>query len=139
MQRAHGCPQIPEVLFSTGQCVVFSSRQPEKLEQLGRQLIGLEPNGALGHWLVGLALEERWRDVAHPPHRRVQTRSRSEPRDLRSLCALSHAYGLVGNKAQAFETASRYIDLHTNTITRYTLSFRQPARRCSSTGMGAQG
>ncbi len=112
-------PPIPEVLFQQGS-VYFLSRQPEKLEQLGRQLIGLEPNGALGHWLLGLALEERGDTSAAIAEFKLGLTQ--NPRDLRTLCALSHAYGLVGNKAQAFETAGRYIDLHSNTITRYTLS-----------------
>jgi TolB-like protein len=123
-------PPIPEVLFQQGS-VFFLGRRPEKLEQLGRQLIALEPNGALGHWLVGLALEER--GETQPAIGEFKRGLTQNPRDLRTLCALSHAYGLAGNKAQAFETAGRYIDLHTNTITRTTLSY------CAAllyTGMG---
>jgi TolB-like protein len=100
-------PPIPEVLFQQGS-VFFLARRFEKLEALGRRLIALEPNGATGHWLVGLSLEARGR-VAEALGE-FQTGLQQSPKDLRTLCALSHAYGLAGNKAQAVETMRRFID-----------------------------
>src|SRR5260370_3651157 len=54
-------PQIPEVVFQQGS-VFFLARKYEKLEALGRELVALDPNGALGHWLTGPSLEQRGHD-----------------------------------------------------------------------------
>ena len=123
-------PPIPEVLFQQGS-VFFLARQADRLEEMGRQLIALQPNRALGHWLAGQALEERGETA--PAIAEFKRGLEQDPRDLRTLCALTHAYALAGNKAQAFEAAARYIDLNSNQVTRYTLSY------CAAllyTGMG---
>jgi TolB-like protein/Flp pilus assembly protein TadD len=101
-------PPTPEVLFQQGS-VYFLARKFDKLEALGRELVALEPNGALGHWLVGLSLERRGQ-IANAIAE-FKDGLQQKPNDLRTLCALSHAYGLAGNSAQAFDTARRFIDL----------------------------
>jgi hypothetical protein len=45
------------------------------------------------------------------------------PQDLRTLCALSHAYGLAGSNAKALETMRLFIDPDKKEITRWTLSY----------------
>jgi len=100
-------PPIPEVLFQQGS-VFFLDRQYEKLEALGRELIALEPNGAPGHWLVGLSLEQRGQVAKAIAE--FKEGLKYGPQDHRSLCALSHAYGLAGANAKAIETMRRFID-----------------------------
>jgi len=100
-------PPIPEVLFQQGS-VFFLDRQYENLEKLGRELIALDPNGAPGHWLVGLSLEQRGQ-VAKAIEE-FKEGLRHAPQDQRSLCALSHAYGVAGANAKAIETMRRFID-----------------------------
>ena len=113
-------PQIPEVVFQQGS-VYFLARKYEKLEALGRELIGLDPNGALGHWLVGLSLEQR-RQV---PNAIAEFKNglKQAPHDLRTLCALSHAYGANRDKAKALETMRLFINPDEKQTTRYTLSY----------------
>ena len=45
------------------------------------------------------------------------------PKELRTLCALSHTYGLSGDSGRAFATAARFIDLKQTEIKRATLSY----------------
>jgi len=113
-------PQIPEVLFQQGS-VFFLARKYEKLEALGRELIALDPNGALGHWLVGLSLEQR----GHVPSAIAEFKNglKQSPHDLRTLCALSHAYGITHANAKALETMRLFIDPDKKEITRFTLSY----------------
>jgi tetratricopeptide (TPR) repeat protein len=113
-------PPIPEVVFQQGS-VFFLAHRYEKLEGLGRELIALEPSGAGGHWLLGLSLEQRGEVAKAIAEFRVGLKQ--NPKDLRTLCALSHSYGLVGNSSEAFSTASRYIDLNQKEIACYTLSY----------------
>jgi TolB-like protein len=123
-------PPIPEVLFQHGS-VFFLARRFERLEALGRELVVLEPNGAPGHWLVGLSLEHRGQvaqAIAEFKNGLAQ-----DPNDKRTLCALSHAYALAGNNAQAFETAARFIDLNKKETTRRTLCY---CAALTYTGMG---
>ena len=100
-------PPIPEVVFQQGS-VFFLARRFEKLEAFGRRLVALEPNGATGHWLVGLSLESK--GFVADAVDEFKTGLQQSPKDLRTLCALSHAYGLAGNNALAMETMRRYID-----------------------------
>jgi TolB-like protein len=123
-------PQIPEVVFQQGS-VFFLARKYEKLEGLGRELVALEPNGALGHWLVGLSLEQRGQ-VANAIAE-FKSGLKQAPRDLRTLCALSHTYGLAGANAKALETMRLFIDPDKKEITRYTLSY---CAALTYTGMG---
>jgi TolB-like protein len=113
-------PPIPEVLFQQGS-VFFLARKYEKLEALGRELVALEPNGALGHWLMGLSLEQR----GQVPKAIVEFKDglKQGPQDLRTLCALSHAYGLAGSDAKALETMRLFIDPDKKEMTRWTLSY----------------
>ena len=113
-------PQIPEVLFQQGS-VFFLARKYEKLEALGKELIAVDPNGPLGHWLVGLSLEQRGQVAAAIGE--FKDGLKQAPKDLRTLCALSHAYGLAGSSAKALETMRLFIDPDLKQITRYTLSY----------------
>lgn len=113
-------PPIPEVLFQQGS-VFFLARKYEKLEALGRELVALEPNGALGHWLMGLSLEQRGQVAKAIVE--FKNGLKQGPQDLRTLCALSHAYGLAGSNAKALETMRLFIDPDQKQITRYTLSY----------------
>jgi adenylate cyclase len=113
-------PPIPEVLFQQGS-VFFLARQYAKLEALGRELVALEPNAALGHWLIGLSLEQRGR--VSQAIDEFQSGLQESPRDLRTLCALSHAYGLAGAKAKAMETMRLFLDPDRKELTQYTLSY----------------
>jgi TolB-like protein len=113
-------PQIPEVVFQQGS-VFFLARKYEKLEALGKELIALDPNGALGHWLVGLSLEQRGQVSSAIAE--FRNGLKQEPHDLRTLCALSHTYGLAGANAKALETMRLFIDPDKKEITRYTLSY----------------
>jgi tetratricopeptide (TPR) repeat protein len=101
-------PPTPEVLFQQGS-VYFLARKFEKLEALGHELVAMKPNGALGHWLIGLSMEQRGQ-VAKAI---VEFNSglKQEPRDPRTHCALGHAYGLAGNSVQAMEIMSRFFNL----------------------------
>jgi tetratricopeptide (TPR) repeat protein len=100
-------PPIPEVLFQQGS-VFFLNRKYGQLEALGRELVALEPNGALGHWLAGLSLEQRGQ-VAKAIEE-FKDGLEHGPQDLRTLCALSHAYGLAGANAKAIETLRLFLD-----------------------------
>lgn len=113
-------PPIPEVLFQQGS-VLFLARKYAKLEALGRELISLDPNGALGHWLVGLSLEQRGQVAGAIAE--FQNGLKQGPKDLRTLCALSHAYGLAGANAKALETMRLFIDPDRKEITPFTLSY----------------
>jgi TolB-like protein len=113
-------PQIPEVLFQQGS-VFFLARKYEKLEALGRELITLDPNGALGHWLVGLSLEQRGQVSSAVAE--FKNGLKQAPKDLRTLCALSHSYGLTHANAKALETMRLFIDPDQKEITRFTLSY----------------
>jgi TolB-like protein len=113
-------PQIPEVVFQQGS-VFFLARKYEKLEALGRELVALDPNGALGHWLVGLSLEQRGQVASAITE--FKNGLKQSPHDLRTLCALSHAYGLTHANAKALETMRLFIDPERKEITRFTLSY----------------
>ena len=113
-------PQIPEVVFQQGS-VFFLARKYEKLEALGRELVALDPNGALGHWLVGLSLEQR--NQVSSSIAEFKNGLKQSPHDLRTLCALSHAYGLSHANAKALETMRLFIDPDQKEITRFTLSY----------------
>jgi serine/threonine-protein kinase len=113
-------PQIPEVLFQQGS-VFFLARKYEKLEALGKELIALDPNGALGHWLVGLSLEQRGQLSGAVAE--FQNGLQQAPHDLRTLCALSHTYGVAGSRAKALETMRLFIDPDKKELTRFTLSY----------------
>jgi serine/threonine-protein kinase len=113
-------PPIPEVLFQQGS-VFFLARKYEKLETLGRELVALDPNGAPGHWLMGLSLEQRGQVAKAIAE--FNSGLKQGPQDLRTLCALSHAYGLAGAHAKALETMHLFIDPDRKEITRYTLSY----------------
>jgi TolB-like protein/Flp pilus assembly protein TadD len=113
-------PPSPEGLFQQGS-IYFLSHKYEMLEATGRELIVLEPKGAGGHWLVGLSLEQR----GQAPQAIAEYKAGLDqnPKDLRTLCALSHAYGRSGDSSLAFATAARFIDLKQTEIKRSTLSY----------------
>ena len=113
-------PPSPEVLFQQGS-IYFLSHKYEKLEAVGRELIVLEPNGAGGHWLVGLSLEQRGQTANAIAEYKAGLDQ--NPKDLRTLCALSHTYGLSGDSGRAFAAAARFIDLKQTETKRATLSY----------------
>ncbi len=113
-------PAIPEVFFQQGS-VLFLSRKYVQLEALGRELVALAPNGALGHWLIGLSLEQRGQVPAAIAE--FKNGLKLEPKDLRSVCALGHAYGISGASGMALETVRLVVDPDRKEITPYTLSY----------------
>jgi tetratricopeptide (TPR) repeat protein len=94
-------PPVPELLFQEGS-VMFLARRYEKMESVGRELIALDPASASGNWLVAVSLEQRGHvDQAVEEFRRGLERATKG--DLRTLCGLSHAYGLKGDRPLAME------------------------------------
>ena len=77
---------VPELVLQEGS-VFFLARKYERMEAIGRELIGLAPDRAEGHWLVGLSLEQRGRvrEGIEEYQRGLQAAARD---DLRTLCGV---------------------------------------------------
>jgi serine/threonine-protein kinase len=114
-------PAIPDLLFEEGS-VYFLAHKFEKMEAIGRELIALTPNRALGYWLVGISLEQRSRITEAIAT--FESGLREAPKDdHRTLCALGHSYALAGEQDRAMATMRRYLYPDSKTITRYTLAY----------------
>lgn len=114
-------PFVPELLFQEGS-VFFLAHKFEKMEDIGREMLTLDPNSVLGRWLIGLSFERRGR--VKDAIREFETALKQAARDdLRCLCALGHSYGMLGDRERALATMRRYLDPTKKEITRYTLSY----------------
>jgi tetratricopeptide (TPR) repeat protein len=116
-------PEIPELLFQQG-TVCFLGHKFERMDTIGRELIALAPNRASGYWLVGVSQEQRGR--VREAVSTLEEGLRQAPKDdLRTLCALAHAYGKAGDAAKALSTMRRFVDpaVAEKALTRFTLSY----------------
>jgi len=114
-------PAIADLLFQEG-CVYFLGHKFEKMETIGRELIPLTPNRTSGHWLAGIALEQRGK--TEEAIAMFESGLRNAPKDdYRTLCALSHSYALAGERERALATMRRYLDPNAKSVTRYTLAY----------------
>ncbi len=101
-------PPMPDLVFQQGS-VLFLARKWERLEEIGRELIALEPGQARGHWLLGLSFEQRGRIREAIAEFQAGLRQGAKD-DLRTLCALAHAYGLAGEQSRALEFMNRFFE-----------------------------
>jgi TolB-like protein/Tfp pilus assembly protein PilF len=114
-------PVLADLLQQKGS-VFFLARKWQMVEEIGRQLIALEPENASGHWLVGLSLERRGQ-VRQAIAQFQQGLKAAARDDLRTLCALAHAYGVAGDSARAIQTMRRYLPSDDPPLTRFTLCY----------------
>lgn len=98
-------PPLPEILLQEGS-ILFLAHDFKRLEAVGRELVTMEPERAAGHWLVGLSLEQQG-DI---PQAVVEFQNGLKAQDdLRTLCALSHAFAVMGNREAALSTMRRFL------------------------------
>lgn len=114
-------PFLPELLVQEG-CVFFLARKYEKMEALGREVLAVDPDSVPGHWLVGLSLEMqgRVREAISELEGAIRNSARPYPN---IQCALSHAYGISGDRAKALETMHRFLPDLRAPLGPYTLSY----------------
>ena len=98
-------PRVPDLVFQQG-CVFFLARKWEGVEAAGRELIPLEPARSRGHWLLGISLEQRGR-LSEAIAAFTAGVQKGTDDVLRNLCALSHTYGLAGDRAHAIDVLDR--------------------------------
>ncbi|MFN7923056.1 MAG: tetratricopeptide repeat protein [Bryobacteraceae bacterium] len=114
-------PALPQLMAQEGS-VFFLAHKFEKMEALGREVVAAEPESTIGHWLVGLSLELRGK--VKEAIAEYQAGLRLTVRENhRILCALSHAYGLAGERAKALETRSKFLPNPDAKPSRYTLAY----------------
>ncbi len=114
-------PDNADLLFQEG-AVYFMGHKFEKMEAIGRELIALQPNRALGYWLVGVSLEQR--GSVREAIATFEDGLRQAPtNDHRTMCALGHSFALAGDRDRAMTIVRRYTDLKAKTITRYSLPY----------------
>lgn len=114
-------PALPDVLMQEGS-VFFLARKFEKMESVGREMLAIDADNPSAFWLVGLSLEQRGK-VAEGI-REFEAGLRAAARnDLRILCALSHSYGLLGDRTRAFEIQRKYLPNPEGPFNRFTLSY----------------
>ena len=98
-------PPLTEILLQEGS-ILFLAHDYKRLETVGRELMTMEPDRAAGHWLIGLSLEQQG-DVAQAV---VEFKNGLKAKDdLRTLCALSHAFAVMGNREAALSTMRRFL------------------------------
>jgi tetratricopeptide (TPR) repeat protein len=98
-------PPLPEILLQEGS-ILFLAHDFKRLEAVGRELMTMEPDLAAGPWLVGLSLEQQG-DVAQAV---VEFQNGLKAKDdLRTLCALSHAFAVIGNRKAALSTMRHFL------------------------------
>jgi len=114
-------PLLPDFMLQEGS-VFFLAGKFEKMESIGRELIAAEPDNSAGHWLVGVALEQR--GEVRRAVEEFQRGLKGAPKDdVRVLCALSHAYGLVGDRQRALATMRSFLPKDGQPMTRFTLCY----------------
>jgi serine/threonine-protein kinase len=114
-------PPAAELLLQEGS-VYFLSRKFEKMESIGRELIAMSPASPSGHWLAGVALEQRGH-VAEAIGEFKTGLRKGTSNDLRTLCALSHAYVLTGDQASAMQSMQSYYRPGAQDISRFDLPY----------------
>ncbi len=114
-------PALPDVLMQEGS-VYFLARKFEKMEAVGREMLAIDADNPSAFWLVGLSLEQRGK--VSESIREFEAGLRAAARDdLRILCALSHAYGLLGDRKRAFEVQRKYLPDPEGPLNRFTLCY----------------
>jgi TolB-like protein/Flp pilus assembly protein TadD len=114
-------PLLPGFMLQEGS-VFFLAGKFEKMESIGRELVALEPDNSAGHWLVGLALEQK--GDARRAIEEFQNGLKGAPKDdVRILCALSHAYGQVGERERALATMRLFLPKEGQPMSRFTLCY----------------
>ena len=76
----------------------------------------------MGYWLVGLSLEGRGRVKDAVAMFEEGLRQAPED-DKRTMCALGHSYGLLGEEQKALAALKRITNVNTKQLTRHTLAY----------------
>ncbi|MBL8213204.1 MAG: hypothetical protein JNK87_20975, partial [Bryobacterales bacterium] len=113
-------PILPDLVMQEGS-VHFLARRYEKMEEIGRELLRLEPDSSGGPWLIGLSLELRGQ--LSNAIREYETALRKIGRNARLECALAHAYGKAGQRQNALNTTHLYYPDLQAPLTRFSLSY----------------
>jgi hypothetical protein len=82
----------------------------------------MSPANPSGHWLAGVALEQRGHVAEAIAEFKTGLR-KGTFNDLRILCALSHAYVLAGDRSSAMQTMRSYYRPGAKEVTKFDLPY----------------